>query len=44
MVQGEVSLVGFRDDLMGPFDPREDGIVLWVRGLLKRPSDQHPLT
>jgi predicted nucleotidyltransferase len=33
IVQGEVSLVGFRDDLMGRFDPRDSGIVLWTRSL-----------
>jgi hypothetical protein len=41
IVQGEVSLVGFRDDLMGRFDPRDSGIVLWTRSLPERSSDQH---
>ena len=31
IVRGDVSLVGFRDDLPGPFDPRIDGICLWRR-------------
>ncbi|MBR0752727.1 nucleotidyltransferase domain-containing protein [Bradyrhizobium jicamae] len=32
IVQSDVSLVGFRDDLPGRFDPRIDGICLWRRG------------
>jgi predicted nucleotidyltransferase len=31
IVGGDVSLVGFRDDLPGPFDPRIGGICLWRR-------------
>lgn len=31
IVQTDVSLVGFRDDLPGRFDPRIDGICLWSR-------------
>ena len=31
IVRGDVSLVGFRDDLPGRFDPRIDGICLWRR-------------
>jgi hypothetical protein len=31
IVRGDVSLVGFRDDLPGPFDPRIRGICLWRR-------------
>jgi predicted nucleotidyltransferase len=30
-VRGDVSLIGFRDDLPGRFDPRSDGICLWRR-------------
>jgi predicted nucleotidyltransferase len=29
IVKSEVSLVAFRDDLQGPFDPTEQGIKLW---------------
>ena len=31
IVRSDVSLVGFRDDLPGKFDPRIDGICLWRR-------------
>jgi predicted nucleotidyltransferase len=31
IVRGDVSLVGFRDDLPGRFDPRIDDICLWRR-------------
>lgn len=31
IVQGEASLVAFRDDLERRFDPRENGIKLWSR-------------
>lgn len=31
IVGGEVSLVAFRDDIESPFDPREDGYLIWER-------------
>ncbi|WP_409188901.1 nucleotidyltransferase family protein [Bradyrhizobium sp. RDM4] len=31
IVRSDVSLVGFRDDLPGKFDPRVGGICLWKR-------------
>jgi predicted nucleotidyltransferase len=31
IVGGDVSLVGFRDDLPGRFDPRISGVCLWKR-------------
>lgn len=31
IVRGDLSLVAFRDDLRGKFDPRVDGICLWRR-------------
>jgi hypothetical protein len=31
IVGGDVSLVGFREDLPGKFDPRVGGICLWRR-------------
>lgn len=31
IVRGDVSLVAFRDDLPGKFDPRVDGVCLWKR-------------
>ncbi len=31
IVKADVSIVAFRDDLEGPFDPRDQGVKLWPK-------------
>lgn len=31
IIGAEVSLIGFRDDIEGKFDPRAEGLRLWLR-------------